>query len=305
MSSVIISTVFLAAVYALVAVGISLTWAGLGFLNLAHGVTYATGAYGAWWAAEHISTNLFVVILGGMVAGGLLGLVTYLLVFLPLDGRRNFDVRTMIATLALAYIVENTLLDRFGPEFKTFKSIFGNFPKLELSGKTVTENQTGAVVAAIVVVGLFVLFLEGSRIGLGVRALTQNVEGARLVGIDRRTAAIAILVASGLLVGLAAVPPARLLRRPLGRLPADDQGPHGRDAGRARLDPRRRHRGGARGGGRGAHGAVHRAETRARRALPPDRDRAARAAARHRRRPGDHPCLRASSSGSSRASRPS
>ncbi len=205
MSSVIISTVFLAAVYALVAVGISLTWAGLGFLNLAHGVTYATGAYGAWWAAEHISTNLFVVILGGMVAGGLLGLVTYLLVFLPLDGRRNFDVRTMIATLALAYIVENTLLDRFGPEFKTFKSIFGNFPSFELSGKTVTENQTGAVVAAIVVVGLFVLFLEGSRIGLGVRALTQNVEGARLVGIDRRTAAIAILVASGLLVGLAAV----------------------------------------------------------------------------------------------------
>jgi branched-chain amino acid transport system permease protein len=38
-----------------------------------------------------------------------------------------------------------------------------------------------------------------------VRALTQNVEGARLVGIDRRTAALAILVVSGALVGVAAV----------------------------------------------------------------------------------------------------
>jgi branched-chain amino acid transport system permease protein len=49
------------------------------------------------------------------------------------------------------------------------------------------------------------MLLGGSRIGLGVRALTQNVEGARLVGIDRRTAALAILVVSGALVGVAAV----------------------------------------------------------------------------------------------------
>lgn len=205
MTNVLISTVFLAAVYALVAVGISLTWAGLGFLNLAHGVTYAASAYGAWWAATNISTNLFVVMAGGMVVGIVVGLITYLLVFLPLDGRRNFDIRTMIATLALAYLGENFLLDRFGPEFKTFPSIFGSMPSFEIAGKNITEDQVGAVVAALVLVGLFVLFLEGSRIGLGVRALTQNVEGARLVGIDRRTAAIAILAASGLLVGLAAV----------------------------------------------------------------------------------------------------
>ena len=37
------------------------------------------------------------------------------------------------------------------------------------------------------------------------RALTQNLDGARLVGIDRRTAALAILIVSGALVGFAAV----------------------------------------------------------------------------------------------------
>ena len=44
-----------------------------------------------------------------------------------------------------------------------------------------------------------------SRIGLGVRALTQNPEGAALVGIGRKQAAFAILIVSGALAGFAAV----------------------------------------------------------------------------------------------------
>jgi branched-chain amino acid transport system permease protein len=203
--SVLITTCFLSAVYALVAMGVSLTWAGLGFLNLAHGTTYAGAAYGAWWSSEHISGNVFVVLLGGMVTGGVIGFGIYLVVFLPLDGRRNFEIRTMIATLAISLFGENLLLDRFGPDFENFPSLFRSLPEIRIGTQNVTTDQLGAVISATILVLVFVIFLEGSRIGLGVRALTQNVEGARLVGIDRRTAAIAILVASGTLVGMAAV----------------------------------------------------------------------------------------------------
>ena len=38
----------------------------------------------------------------GIISGALVGLLIFLVVFLPLDGRRNFDLRTLIATLALA-----------------------------------------------------------------------------------------------------------------------------------------------------------------------------------------------------------
>jgi branched-chain amino acid transport system permease protein len=203
--SVLITTCFLSAVYALVAMGVSLTWAGLGFLNLAHGTTYAGAAYGAWWASKHISGNVFVVLVAGMVTGGVIGFGIWLVVFRPLDGKRNFEIRTMIATLAISLLGENLLLDRFGPDFENFPSLFRSLPAIRIGTQNVTTDQLGAVISATVLVLLFVLFLEGSRIGLGVRALTQNVEGARLVGIDRRTAAIAILVASGTLVGMASV----------------------------------------------------------------------------------------------------
>jgi branched-chain amino acid transport system permease protein len=205
MTDVLITTVYLAAVYSLVALGLSLTWAGLGFLNLATGVTYSAASVGAYEAAIHIGGNAFVVLAGGIVTGSVVGLVIFLVVFLPLDGRRNFDLRTLIATLALALVGENLLLDKFGPQPQAFPEIFSRLPTIGIFGTNVTNDQLGAVLSAIVLVGAFVALLEGSRIGLGVRALTQNVEGARLVGIDRRTAAFAILLVSGALVGVAAV----------------------------------------------------------------------------------------------------
>ena len=45
--TVLVTTINLAAIYALVALGMSLTWAGLGFLNLAHGVTFGGRRCGA------------------------------------------------------------------------------------------------------------------------------------------------------------------------------------------------------------------------------------------------------------------
>jgi len=84
-TDVLITAVFLAAVYSLVALGLSLTWAGLGFLNLAHGVTYSAAAVGAYEASIHIGGNAFVVLIGGIVSGALVGLVIFLVVFMPLD----------------------------------------------------------------------------------------------------------------------------------------------------------------------------------------------------------------------------
>ena len=138
---------------------------------------------------------------------------------------------------------------------------------------------------------------EGSRIGLGVRALTQNVEGARLVGIDRRTAALAILLVSGALVGVAAV-----LLGPVYFVSYDNG-----------LQPMIKGLTVAMLGGLGSvRGTVVAAvivafveamtatyigaERRARVALRADRRRAARAAARNRGHPGDDACVRSSTS---------
>ena len=201
---VLVTTFNLAAIYALVAIGISLAWAGLGFLNLAHGVTFAAAGYAAWWTAQHVSTSGPVVAAAAILMGAVAGLVICLVVFLPLDGNANWDTRTMIATLALSFIGTNALLEVFGPRNKSLPAVFGT-DRFRIGDAQITADRSGAILSAIVVLGLVLLALGRSRIGLGVRALTQNTEGAALVGIDRKTAAFAILGVSGALAGLAAV----------------------------------------------------------------------------------------------------
>jgi branched-chain amino acid transport system permease protein len=200
----LVTTINLAAIYSLVGVGISLTWAGLGFLNLAHGVTFAAAGYGAWWAQENINDHPAVIFLGGIVVGGVAGAIICASVFLPLDGKPNWDFRSMIATLGLAIIGVNTYLLVFGPSRKSIDFLFGT-TKFKVGDTTITADKSGAIISATVVMVLVVIALLKSRIGLGVRALTQNPEGAALVGIGRKQAAFAILIVSGSLVGFAAV----------------------------------------------------------------------------------------------------
>lgn len=202
--SILVSALNLSAIYVLIAVGLSITWAGLGFLNLAQGVTFAAAGYGAWWTAEHVSSNVGAVMLGGIIVGAFGGLVIWLVVFLPLDGRENWDLRAIIATLAVSLAGTNALLEAFGPQSRVVPNIFGD-GRFSLGGAVITADRSGSIITAVSLLLIIALAMHRTRLGLAVRALTQSPEGARLVGIDRRMAALAILGVSGCLVGAAAV----------------------------------------------------------------------------------------------------
>ncbi len=201
---VVIAALNIAAIYGLLAIGLSLTWAGLGFLNLAYGVTFTCAGFGALWAAEHVSTSVLIVLPAAILVGAACGAVTWLVVFLPLDGRAGWTERSITATLALSLIVTSALLEIAGPDSHSLPAIFGS-GSFELGGAVVTADRVGAILSATVVLGLLAVALARTRIGLAVRALTQNAEGASLVGINRLSAAIAILCVSGALAGIAAV----------------------------------------------------------------------------------------------------
>ena len=54
----LLTAVSLASIYGLLAIGISIIWSSLGMINLAQGFTFTVAGYGAWLAAQNISTRL-------------------------------------------------------------------------------------------------------------------------------------------------------------------------------------------------------------------------------------------------------
>lgn len=198
------SALTLACIYALLALGVSIVFSSLGLVNMAHGLSFAVAGYGAWLAATHVSTSTLVVLGAGIATGAACGLLICAIAFIPLHDKPNFVVRSLIATLAISLLGSQILLASFGPNAKSLPAIFGDQP-LRLGALTVPADKAGAIACALVLMGVTLVWMTRSRMGLQIRAMMQNPEGAALVGIGVRPTALVVMAITGALAGLAAV----------------------------------------------------------------------------------------------------
>jgi branched-chain amino acid transport system permease protein len=201
---VALTTVTLASIYGLLALGISIIWSSLGMINMAHGFTFAMSGYGAWMVAQYLTPNAFAVVAGGVVMGMLCGALIGAVAFVPLYDKPNFPLRSLIATLAIALLGAQFLLWAFGPRVKALPKIFG-YGSFHIGTAVASHEKVGSIVCSVVLLLVVLVWMKRSRRGLEIRAMMQNPEGAALVGVGLRSTAIAVMMVTGGLAGLAAV----------------------------------------------------------------------------------------------------
>lgn len=214
----IIYALNLSAIYALMAIGISILWSSVGIINMAHGATFAVSGYAAWLATgamqpiiaaafgnSSLATIAMATTLVGsaLLAGALCGIIIYLLAFLPIHDKPNFQVRALIVTLGLNIAAVQGLLWTFGPRNQGLPKIFG-FGRWDIWGTKVRYDQAGTILGAALIMALTLAWLRYSRRGLEIRAMMQNAEGAAYSGISRQVTALPVLMLTGALAGMAA-----------------------------------------------------------------------------------------------------
>jgi branched-chain amino acid transport system permease protein len=219
LSVTLIHGLSLAAIYGLMAIGISLLWSSIGMINMAHGASFAVAGYAAWIASDLVKASLLaafgktamgtaamagVTLSVGALAGAAMGALIYLLAFLPIHDKPNFAVRSLIVTLAINLATVQVLLWWFGPKQKNLPKIFGT-GKVEFLGLSARYDQIGTIIGTTLILGLVLWWLRVSRKGLEIRAMMQNPEGAVLSGISVRWTALPVCMLTGALAGLAAV----------------------------------------------------------------------------------------------------
>lgn len=218
-AALVIYALNLSAIYALMAIGISLLWSSIGMLNMAHGATFAVAGYGtlvlggallplvdglfAGWAALPL-IRMGVLLASGVGVGAAFGGLIYLVAFLPIHDKANFAVRGMIVTLAINLATVQALLWWFGPRQQALPNVFG-FGRLTLLGIPVRYDQAVTIGATVVLLTAVLLWLRLSRKGLEIRAMMQNPEGAALSGISVRRTALPVMAVTGAMAGAAAV----------------------------------------------------------------------------------------------------
>lgn len=194
------SGLVIAAVYALMAVGLTLIWGALRVLNLSHGALMMAGAYASWFTVAQLGLPWFFGLPAAFLVVSLFGMVLYKALIGPLSRRPGAENNTFIATAALAAAMEGGALLIFGPRNKA--QPFAVNGSIDMLGVPVTYQQLAIIVVAIVTLLTLEIFLKQSRFGLAIRATAQQPDAAQLMGIRRDTVFLLVLALSG---GLAAV----------------------------------------------------------------------------------------------------
>jgi len=213
----------LAAVLALMAVGLSLVFGVMRVVNVAHGEFFMLGAVLAWWVTSVVggppALAFIAALLIAPLAVGSLAVVADITIL----KRLKYDPeRTIVATIGLLYIIQQVTLMTYGPNarpvappFNTrialpwYEWVDGGFQQVWPWGLSITSYKLFVIVAAVVVLLAIRLMMTRTKVGLLMRASQLDSETAQAFGIPvERVYAMVFGIGTGLaaLAGVLIVP---------------------------------------------------------------------------------------------------
>jgi urea transport system permease protein len=191
----------LGSVLVLAAIGLTVTFGVMGVINMAHGELMMLGAYTTWVVQQWLPVNwsLPVAVPLAFLVAGLVGIAIERGVIRFLYGR---PLETLLATFGISLILQQAVRSIFSPLNRAVAAPEWMSGTVMLGPLEVTLNRLVIIGFCIAVFTLLWLALQRTRLGLEVRAVTQNRAMARAMGV--RTARVDALT-FGLGSGIAGV----------------------------------------------------------------------------------------------------
>ena len=177
--------VSLGSVLVLSAIGLAITFGVMGVINMAHGELMMLGAYSTYLVQmampERIGTSIFVAIPVAFVVSALAGVLIERMVIRFLYGR---PLETLLATFGISLMLQQLARSIFTPLNRSVKTPAWMSGTLQLNeALSVTYNRLDIVIFTVLVFAALLVVLKRTRIGLEIRAVSQNRPMARAMGI--------------------------------------------------------------------------------------------------------------------------
>jgi branched-chain amino acid transport system permease protein len=167
-------------IYALVALGLVLIFKGTGILNFAQGELVAVGAYIGLFLAVIFKLPYWQVFILTLLIAAILGAVMERIFIKPLMRAPPFAV--VVATMAIGLMIKNALRLSWQESIATLPSPLDGL-RLKLGDVTINPQYLWVIACSLLIMGLLALFFRTSLTGKAMRAVSQNREAARLMGI--------------------------------------------------------------------------------------------------------------------------
>jgi branched-chain amino acid transport system permease protein len=177
----IINGLMFGAIYALVALGLTLIYGVLHIINFAHGAMLMLAMYMAYFLFKILNIDPYVAILIVTPAGFVFGYTIYRWGIGKLSGGRDQNI--LLITLGLSIILENSALVFFSGDQQTI-SLPYSYEAFDLGFLYLSYPKVISFVASLLICLLLWMLMTLTDLGKAIRAVAKQREGARLVGID-------------------------------------------------------------------------------------------------------------------------
>jgi branched-chain amino acid transport system permease protein/neutral amino acid transport system permease protein len=174
--------------------GLTLIYGVLNFVNFAHGELIMWGAYFLYFLmGKPFRLPLPIALIPALLLTIILGIGMDRFVFKPLRTANRLTL--LIAALGLSFLLRNGAQLLWGAELRTYG--FEIKRGLRILGISITLNQVAIILTSIFCIVFVYLLFHRSRLGKSMRAVSDNLELARVVGIDsKHTIQFAWVIAS-------------------------------------------------------------------------------------------------------------
>ena len=184
MIDILVSGLLLSGTYALVALGLNLQYGVARIMNLANGEVLVLGALAAFWlfTSSQVSPLLTVILVGPVAFAG--NWLIYRFLLTPLVRRSKskgqLEVDSILATFGMSFFLIGVMVSIEGGFF-TYKYLS---EPISILGSTTSLNRLVAFLIACAIAGALYLWLNYTRQGVAVRAVSVSTEASGLVGIN-------------------------------------------------------------------------------------------------------------------------
>lgn len=169
------------AVYALVALGLTLVYGVLHIINFAHGALLMAALYAVYFANTAFGLDPYLALPLVVPIGGLVG---YLLQrFIIARASRGRDEAVLLVTLGLALVLENLALAVFRSDTRTIETPWA-YTMVNVGVALLPLAKITAALSAVVAVVALWGIMRGTELGRAIRAVAKDRDAARLLGIN-------------------------------------------------------------------------------------------------------------------------
>jgi branched-chain amino acid transport system permease protein len=169
------------AVYALVALGLTLIYGVLHIVNFAHGSLLMLALYGVYFLYTLLGIDPYLALPIVVPVMFVLGYVLQRTVIATASHGREDNI--LLVTLGLSIVIDNLALYLWSADTRTINPSYA-FDTVDLGIAFIAVPKLVSFIGALIVTGLLWLLIQRTDLGKAIRAVARERQGARLVGID-------------------------------------------------------------------------------------------------------------------------